>query len=189
VHASDRRDLSNMVFWWKPGASVPDAVKPNELELDPSTATVIYKMHGSVARDGTFPVGPTSSERADRFDSFVITEEDYVSFLSRMAESTAVPATFMRHFYERHFLFLGYGLRDWNLRVVLRNLRKVLRKPLNGELEFEDDRITSWAVQRSPSVLERKLWERRDVEIFNIEIDDFVSNLSAMMPLTPDGEP
>src|SRR5205823_762251 len=33
---------------------------------------------------------------------------------------TAVPAQFMRHFSMRHFLFLGYGLRDWNLRVVLK---------------------------------------------------------------------
>ena len=31
---------------------------------------------------------------------------------------------FMKAFHERHFLFLGYGLRDWNLRLVLRNLRE-----------------------------------------------------------------
>jgi hypothetical protein len=57
-------------------------------------------------------------------DSYVITEDDYVEFLSRMASQTALPATFAEPFRKSHFLFLGYGLRDWNLRVVLHKIWK-----------------------------------------------------------------
>ena len=79
-------------------------------------------MHGSVNR------------QSDEWDSFVITEEDYADFLLRMTGQTAVPKSLMLEFRTRRFLFLGYGLQDWNLRVILRNLKKVLAKaPASGD--------------------------------------------------------
>ena len=36
-----------------------------------------------------------------------------------MTKNKAIPAIFAEPFQTRHFLFLGYGLNDWNLRVVL----------------------------------------------------------------------
>src|SRR6185369_14085964 len=108
---------------------------------------VIYKMHGTVDR------------QLKKWDSYVITEDDYVDFLSRMTGQTAVPAQFMRHFRTRHFLFLGYGLNDWNLRVVLKNLRSILPDdPARDPANAEHEELRSWAIQHGPSDLEIELW-------------------------------
>jgi len=74
IHPADRKDFANAVLWWPHGASKPEPVDPNELDrnIDLAKTTVIYKMHGSIA--------PSNSE----WDNFVITEEDYVDFLSRI---------------------------------------------------------------------------------------------------------
>jgi hypothetical protein len=138
------------VLWWPHGAKEPAKLKPNQLDIrELGKRNVIYKIHGSINTD------------ADRWDSFVITEEDYVKFLSRM--NSAVPAAFREHFSTRAFLFLGYSLRDWNMRVLLK--------------EVSSSEITSWAILYQPSALERKLWERRKVDIFDLKLEEFVARL------------
>lgn len=170
VHPTDRKDVEASILWWKHGASEPEVVPPNQLFIDLKRTTVIYKMHGTVDRVTA------------KWDSYVITEDDYIDFLSRMTGQTAVPAQFMRHFRTRHFLFLGYGLRDWNLRVVLKNLRTVLPTvdeagaPLVDEVEEE---LRSWAIQFNPSDLETELWNARKVKIYDVEINEFVEKLRA----------
>jgi hypothetical protein len=158
VYPADRKDIANAVLWWPHGANEPHARAPNELDIDLTKTTVIYKMHGTIVRDGS------------EWDNFVITEEDYVEFLSRMTTNTAVPSLFYPFFRERSFLFLGYSLRDWNLRVVLKNLSKYLSK--RG-----DDELPSWAIQYKPSELDKRLWSRRNVSIFDQTIDEFVDKL------------
>ncbi len=166
VHPTDQKALDASVLWWKHGAKEPVAVPPNELLIDLKTTTVIYKMHGTVDR------------LLRKYDSYVITEEDYVDFLSRMTGNTAVPAVFMRHFRSRHFLFLGYGLRDWNLRVVLRNLKTVLPAAARSATdEEEDEELRSWAIQFQPSPLEVELWNARKIKIYDLSIDEFVRRL------------
>jgi hypothetical protein len=83
------------------------------------------------------------------------------------------------HFRERSFLFLGYSLRDWNLRVVLKNMSKELEK--RAALDNDEEPLPSWAIQYSPSELERKLWSKRGVNIFDVAIDDFVARLRERM--------
>jgi hypothetical protein len=93
----------------------------------------------------------------------------------------------MRYFQNRYFLFLGYGLRDWNLRVVLRNLR--LQMPGTPEGDDDDEEVTSWAIQFEPSDLEVQLWNARHVKIYDLMITEFVKQLRAAAPparaLTP----
>ena len=89
-------------LFWKHGCQEPEEVVANEFDLAMNEATVIFKMHGAV--------DPQIPER----DSYVITEDDYVEFLARMADKTAIPAVFSEPIKRRHFLFLGYGLRDSN---------------------------------------------------------------------------
>jgi hypothetical protein len=164
VHPTDRRDLDASVLWWKAGVAEPVPVPPNELLIDLKATTVIYKMHGTV-------------DRRSKWDSYVITEEDYVDFLSRMTGNTAVPAIFMRHFRSRHFLFLGYGLRDWNLRVVLRNMKTKLPGTAGAEQGEDDDAVRSWAIQFRPSALEKELWNARNIKIYDLSIGEFVKQL------------
>lgn len=164
VHPTDREDIGASILWWRHGAAEPEAVAPNKLFIDLDKTTVIYKMHGTVDR------------RTRQWDSFVITEDDYVDFLSRMTSQTAVPSLFMRHFRTRHFLFLGYGLRDWNLRVVLKNLRSLFPQSA-GAPDGEEDELRSWAIQANPSDLETELWDARNVKLYDVDIADFVSRL------------
>ena len=169
IHPTDHKDIGASVLWWRYQEKEPEAVVPNKLVIDLNKTTVIYKMHGTVDR------------QLKRWDSYVITEEDYVDFLSRMMGQSAVPAPFMRHFKTRHFLFMGYGLNDWNLRVVLHNLRMVMpdadEKPSDKEDEQED--LRSWAIQFGPSDLEIELWQARKVRIYNVDINEFVKRMQA----------
>jgi hypothetical protein len=167
VHPTDRKDVDASVLWWKSGATDPVVVTPNKLFIDLKTTTVIYKMHGTVDR------------ALGKWDSYVITEDDYVDFLARI--QSAVPAQFIRHFRERQFLFLGYGLRDWNLRVVLKNLRTL---PVGGEaaLGDDEDELRSWAIQYRPSDLEVELWNARRVKIYDVDINQFARRLREQGP-------
>lgn len=164
VHPADRKDYANAVLWWPHGASEPVPTAPNTLDIDLAKTTVVYKMHGTIDRSDS------------RWDNFVITEEDYIDFLSRMTSNAAVPSLFYQHFRERSFLFLGYGLGDWNLRVILKNLTRLLtRRDGRGD----EDVLPSWAIQFRPSELERMLWKKRGVSIFDLDIEQFVARLEA----------
>ncbi|HYO64095.1 MAG TPA: SIR2 family protein [Pyrinomonadaceae bacterium] len=157
VHTTDL-DIGEQVLWWRAGASAPVQVIPNKLDLDLHAANVVYKMHGAVDR------------RAPDGGQYVITEDDYIDFLVRMTRNTAVPAVIAEAFQKRHFLFLGYGLRDWNMRVVLSRMERDLRR---------DQRLTSWAIQHRPSPLERHIWQTRNVVVYDMKLDSFVAELAS----------
>lgn len=172
-YPSDRKDLAASVLWWKPGAAEPEPHPPKALPLSLTDTSIIYKMHGSVDR------------QSQRWESYVITEEDYVDFLARMVGQTAIPARFMLEFRRRRFLFLGYGLRDWNLRVMLKNLRAAMTGgEMTGpaeEREPSSQDLRAWAIQYHPSELEQLLWRSRNVNIYDLDIDTFVTKLRARM--------
>lgn len=146
------------LLWWAHEATEPREVSPNKMDIELSERTIVYKMHGAVDRD-----------QSDR-DQYVITEDDYIDFLARMTKNKAIPAIFAEAFQTRHFLFLGYGLNDWNLRVVLNRIEKDLRRPKG---------ITSWAIQYAPRELERMFWEGRGVKVYDQLLDDFIRQLSS----------
>lgn len=151
-------DLGDRILWLEHGASTPREISPNRLDIDLNSVTVIYKMHGAIDR-----------RKPDR-DQFVITEDDYVDFLVRMTKNKAIPAIFAEPFQSSHFLFLGYSLRDWNLRVILNRIQNDLRRQAD---------ITSWGIQYKPSLLERKFWQKRGVDVYDLTLNDFVRELSA----------
>jgi hypothetical protein len=175
VHPTDRKDVSGSVLWWEPGATEPLAYPPNKLPLSLKDITIIYKMHGGVDR------------QTKTWDSFVITEEDHVEFLARMIGQSAIPARFMLHSRKCRFLFLGYGLRDWNLRVMLKNLKTELARSrgeaAGSELHtrMPEDSLRSWAIQYQPSALERMLWQARRVNIYDMEINAFAAKMRELM--------
>jgi hypothetical protein len=166
VYVADRKDLANAVLWWPTGATKPETPAPNELYIDLETTTVIFKMHGSILPE------------TDEWDSFVITETDYVEFLSRIASQSAIPSLFSTYCHDRSLLFLGYSLRDWNFRTILRSLSRFFaRRAANDE-----DEIPSWAIDEHFSELEIKFWQKRGVYPYMVNIDEFVETLRARMP-------
>ena len=156
IHTTDV-DSGDQLLWWPHGETEPREENPNKLDLELETRTVIYKMHGAVDRG-----------QAHR-DQYVITEDDYIDFLARMTKNKAIPAIFAEAFQTRHFLFLGYGLNDWNLRVVLNRIEKDLRRRKG---------VTSWAIQYQPRELERLFWDRRGVNVYDQLLDEFVQHLN-----------
>ena len=167
VYGADRKDLANAVLWWPAGAVEPETPAPNELYIDLETTTVIFKMHGSILAE------------TDEWDSFVITETDYVEFLSRIASQSAIPALFSTHCHDRSLLFLGYDLLDWNLRIILSSLSRVFAR---RAATYGEDEIPSWAINEHFSELEMKFWQKRGVYPYEVSIDEFVATLRARMP-------
>ena len=165
VYPADRKDIANSILWWPHGSPEPEIAIPNDLDIDLSTTTVIYKMHGTV------------SPASEKWDNFVITEEDYVEFLSRMTTNSAVPSLFYPYFRDRSFLFLGYSLRDWNLRVVLNNLSRHLASRSGGNMEEQDEAPKSWSIQLHPSELETRLWTKKNVNIFDVSLNEFTARI------------
>jgi hypothetical protein len=166
VYPADRKDLANAILWWPHGATAPEATAPNALDIDLETTSVIFKMHGSILPE------------TDEWDSFVITEMDYVEFLSRIASKSAIPSLFSAYCRDRSLLFLGYSLHDWNFRTILRSLNRFFAKRVAA---FDDDEIPSWAIDEGFSELEMKFWQKRGVYPYAVSLDEFVETLQARM--------
>ena len=124
-----------------------------ELSLD--RRTVILRLHGRVDPD------------ADRtWESFVVTEDDYIGYLAPGELASAIPVGLAARLRRSHFLLLGYALRDWNLRLLLNRM-------------WGDDKLAyrSWSVQPDASTLETEFWRRRDVDVFRSPVDEYVTAL------------
>ena len=135
--------------------------KPNKyphLPLDDDgrlVRAVILKIHGAIDR-----------ANAAR-DNYVITEDHYIDYLTRTDISHLVPVTLAQKLGQSHFLFLGYSLRDWNLRAILHQIWGEQRLSFN-----------SWSVQLHPQPLEQKFWDKRNVEILDVSLQDYIAALN-----------
>jgi hypothetical protein len=146
-------------FRHRPLGGEPRTINEPETYLDISLdeRTVILKIHGFVDR---------VRAAAEPKDSYVITEDHYIEYLTHTDLKQLLPPNLLARLAECHFLFLGYSLRDWNLRAILQRLSWQRTTSWN-----------SWSVQLAPDPLERKSWERRDVEIIDIDVDTYLAGL------------
>ena len=79
-------------------------LKPNSYpELGCAERPVIAKIHGAVSR------------QVNDVDSFVVTENHYIAYLSHSDIGKLIPVNVLTRMRRSNFLFLGYSLRDWNL--------------------------------------------------------------------------
>jgi hypothetical protein len=90
----------------------PNEKASGDVPLDPTEERpVLFKLHGDI----------------DQADSIVITEEDYITFIQRMGNPFPsvypIPENIAARMKSWSILFIGYGLKDWNLRLLLRALR------------------------------------------------------------------
>jgi hypothetical protein len=146
-------------FWHRAPGEEPCPIDvPNtyatELSLD--RRTVLLKLHGAV---DPFP------ER--EWESFVITEDDYIDYLGRSDVASSVPVALAARLRRSHFLFIGYEMVDWNLRLVMHRVwgdRPVAYR--------------SWAVDPAPTALESAFWRRFEIDVLDVEPDAYVELLA-----------
>lgn len=128
---------------WRPGLEhIAEYAlgKGKEAELMPTAERpIVYHLHG----------------HWDVPESMVVTEDDYINFLSVIHNPDLLPVICRKALVADHLLFVGYSLRDWNIRILL-----------NSRLH----EVRSHAIIRHPNddnlakFLERDL-DRRDVQI------------------------
>jgi DNA-binding SARP family transcriptional activator len=130
---------------------VPNAYGDISLERRP----VILKIHGGIDR------------RPEReWESFVISEDDHIDYLSQAEIAVVLPVTLAAKLRRSHFLFLGYPLHAWSLRVFL---HRVWGRERVG--------YRSWAIGPKPEAIEQELWRQRGIDLFDVPLDEYVAGL------------
>jgi len=146
-------------FWHRPpGGEAPRPIDvPNTYatELSLERRTILLKLHGAV---------DPLPER--EWESFVITEDDYIDYLGHSELTAVVPVSLAAKLRRSHFLFLGYEMADWNLRLILNRIW--------GERPVA---YRSWAVQQAPSALAQAFWRRYDVSALDVDPRSYVELL------------
>jgi hypothetical protein len=128
---------------------------------------IVYKMHGS------FPDNGPGDDR------LVITEEDYIEFLTVVGRTNiGVPELIKGKFVRNTLLFLGYSLEDWDFRA----LYKVLIEPLPSR-----SKPVSFAIQRDPSDFWVRYWDRKGVRILKVDLYEFTEELERRFQQSPGG--
>ena len=130
--------------------------------LELSERPVIVKLHGSIDRDD-----PLNG-------SYVLTEETYIRYLTGPSLNTLIPASLMTRIRKSHLLFLGYAMRDWNIRAML---------------EDRQLQLQSWAVQLEPPseaarAITKTIWEGLGVDVLNVPLRKYISRLEAELAAT-----
>jgi DNA-binding SARP family transcriptional activator len=149
-------------FWHRPPGEAPRPIDvPNtyatELSLD--RRTILLKLHGAV---------DPLPER--EWESFVITEDDYIDYLGHAELTAVVPVSLAAKLRRSHFLFLGYEMADWNLRLILNRIWG--ERPVG---------YRSWAVQPSPSPLAQAFWRRYDVTAVDVDPQAYLELLESRL--------
>ena len=122
---------------------------------------VVLKLHGSVDRDDY------------RNGSYVLDEESYIRYLTGPGLAELVPLPLLEAIANSHLLFLGYSMRDWNIRAMV------------GEAGSRRRTVKSWAVHLQPPseatrVITMETWRRfGGVDLLEMPLSDYVSRLGA----------
>jgi hypothetical protein len=160
----DRGRFLHIPWYDAQDRAIEPITRPNEYVEFPIddygdlSRTVIMKVHGGAVHDA--PPGlqvPTG---------FVITEDDYIGFLSESPVESLVPTQLLTKLRDSHFVFLGYGVREWSLRVFL---RRVWHEGEPG--------ATSWAVQPGADEVDDDFWRTLEIERFDVSPADYLADL------------
>jgi hypothetical protein len=122
------------------------------------TRTLIVKIHGAVdGHRGEYGWN----------ENYVVTEDHYIDYLSIKPITAVVPTQILAKLTRSHCLFLGYTMRDWNLRVFLKRI-------------WGGERLgaKSWAVEPDPDMFERELWSGLNVDLYAGSLRDYATRLT-----------
>jgi hypothetical protein len=141
---------------WEPGmpAESPPRVitSPNKDTAVGAERSAIVKIHGAAKRDGDY-----------KQDNYVISEDDYIDYLMQPNTTHRLPVTIRERLSESPFLFLGYSLSDWNLRVLLRRI---------WEAQWLSAR--SWSVRLDADEMDEVFWQQQGVLTLRHPLREYV---------------
>jgi hypothetical protein len=174
VATGDHQGRFVHIPWWDPeGRGATPITVPNEyvqLPIDEDGAverTVIVKLHG-----GGVDLGPGGPQLRD---NFVITEDDYIGYLTQSPVASLVPLQILNKIRDSHFLFVGYRMRDWTLRVFLQRIW--------GEQQVD---ARSWAIEDPGiDIVERELWDHFGVHVVEESALDFLNEVECELDRLP----
>ena len=139
--------------------------KPNEYRDFPIEAvncklqrTVIVRINGAVA-------DPSAGFPWEY--NYVITEDHYIDYMGGRSAEEVVPGQILAKLTRSNYLFLGYAIADWRLRVFLQRIKKGDRL---GRAKY-------WAVEHEPDALTRDLWRELGVDLFQSSLTDYLHGL------------
>jgi DNA-binding SARP family transcriptional activator len=117
--------------------------------------TVLFKIHGGV-----------DSRPEREWESFVVSEDDYIDYLAQADISVVLPVTLAARLRRSHYLFLGYQLDVWSLRVFLHRM-------------FGREKVAyrSWAVGSARAGIERGLWRQRGIDTLDVPPEDYLARV------------
>jgi hypothetical protein len=164
--------MAGGVLHWISGRNPPqadfDRVEANTVLMN-ADRSLIYKVHGTV------PLPPGTGD-----GQYVISEEDYTHFLGIMGHYEMVPnavqakivASGNRRTRRNALLFLGYSIRDWNMRVLLDGL-KIGQYKAGQEIHY--------AVMKDCGQEERELLLTRKIEVLDCDLEDFTDEVGSQL--------
>ncbi len=131
-----------------------------QIKVEPKVhAPLVYKLHGSL----------------DDIDSMIITEDNYIDFLINLIEGNPkIPDKVKNIFDTCCILFIGYGLKDWNIRVLLRYFRKYDRRSFAVQRDQAAVLDASAAKEWESMVL---YWEDKKISVYNCDALEFLREL------------
>ena len=140
----------------KPDGSATVVELPNAYtDVSVDDTTVLFKIHGGIDR------------RPQRdWESFAISEDDHIDYLAQADISVVLPVTLAARLRRSHFLFLGYPLREWSLRVFVHRL-------------FGREKVgyRSWAIATELDEIERQLWRHRGIDVVDAPLEDYLARV------------
>ncbi len=147
----------------------PKTQRKLEKELAVYQGIVVYKIHGSFAKD-----------QDKDASSVVVTEEDYIEFLlAVMKPKLGVPNLVKSKLVGSTLLFLGYSLEDWDFRTLFKGLIEGLP---------DRNKLTSYAIQHDPPDFWVKFWDKKDVRIRNVDLYAFAKELRQRLGIQIDDD-
>jgi hypothetical protein len=152
-----KRDCENWTDKQPITITIPNLYESFPIDVVDGTVhrTTIVKVHGAV----TALTGD---------DNYVITENDYIDYLSSNEIVSLIPNQLLFKMRRSHVLFLGQQVRDWNWRVLLQRV-------------WEGHIDNSWAVAPSFDSVEERFWHKLDVYALQRPLSTYVDELRAQL--------
>jgi hypothetical protein len=123
---------------------------------------IVYKIHGCLF-SGT-----------KDFDSVVISDNDYVDYISRMSKNEGViPIDVGNLMRWKPFLFLGYSLKDWNVRSVFETMTSK---------RLDTSGVRDYLVARRFTSFDKAYCSKHKVIILRADLSTFVERVRQFVP-------